>query len=440
MHAGVFNVNSTMQSTDQLLIEAKRVRDSGILGDARLRQLFDYLLDRTLAGESPKELVIAMDVFGKGADFDVGDDALVRVYVHKLRKALSSFYGSAPSGGYSLELPRGDYRLQLRAPIAGRPMPAATGDAEPPRATRRPYVWLLAGAVLGAAVFGLLLLIVLGNRNSDGLAEVRASPVWAELLSDDRPITIVIGDYYLLGETDNSKMVKRLVREFDINSQTDLERYRLQHPDDPRGLVDVGFGYLPTSIASALRHVMAVVAPADRRINVRLASELPVSSLKSSDLIYIGFVSGMGMLQDPTFKGSRLNVGLSYDELVDSTTGQSYISQDESQVRNEDNPSERRAPYHDYGVFAKLRGPGGNLMLIIAGTRDEGVEQTSEELTNASALKGISSQVDAKKPFEGLLEVGAMEGVDMSGHLIFVAPRSGADFTAQESKAASSPP
>ena len=438
MHAGVFNVNSTMQSTDQLLIEAKRVRDSGILGDARLRQLFDYLLDKTVADESPKELVIAMDVFGKGADFSVGDDALVRVYVHKLRKALSSFYGSAAAvGGYSLQLPRGDYRLQLQAPVAG---PTANGSAEPARAPRRPYGWLLAGAVLGAAIFGLLTLGVLQTRNSDGLAAVRASPVWSELLSDDRPIVIVIGDYYLLGETDDSKTVKRLVREFDINSRTDLAHYRMQHPDDPRGLVDVGFGYFPTSIASSLRHVMAVIAPADRRITVRLASDLPVSTLKSSDVIYIGFVSGMGMLQDPAFKGSRLSVGLSYDELIDTTTGHTYTSQDESQVRSDDNASGRRAPYHDYGVFAKLRGPGGNLMMIIAGTRDEGVEQTSEELTNASALKGITSQVDTTKPFEGLLEVGAMEGVDMSGHLMFVAPRSGADFTAQQSETESSAP
>ena len=415
-----------MTSTDQLLFEAKRVRDSGILGDARLRQLFDYLLDRTLAGESPKELVIAMDVFGKGADFNVGDDALVRVYVHKLRKALASFYGStAAGGGYSLQLPKGDYRLQLQAPIADVPPPGAHADCEPPPSTHRPSVWLLAGAVLGAAVFGLILLAVLENRNPDGLADVRRSPVWSELLSDDRPIIIVIGDYYLLGETDNSKIVKRLIREFDINSRTDLDHYRMQHPDDPRGLVDVGFGYLPTSIAGALRHVMAVLAPADRRITVRLASDLPVSALKSSDVIYIGFVSAMGMLQDPAFDGSRLSVGLSYDELIDTTTGHSYMSQDESQVRNDDNASERRAPYHDYGVFAKLRGPAGNLMMIIAGTRDEGVEQTSEELTSASALKGITSQVDTTKPFEGLLEVGAMEGVDMSGHLIFVAPRSG---------------
>src|SRR5580658_9253996 len=141
MPAGVFNVNSTM-STDQLLLEAKRVRESGVLGDARLRQLFDYLLERTVAGESPKELVIAMDVFGKGADFNVGEDALVRVYVHKLRKALASFYGSAAAGGgYALQLPKGDYRLHLQLPV-DIPAPGADTEVKKGALTRRVGSWL----------------------------------------------------------------------------------------------------------------------------------------------------------------------------------------------------------------------------------------------------------------------------------------------------------
>jgi hypothetical protein len=66
--------------------EVGRIQASGALGEARLRKLFDYLSERTLAGESPKEIAIAVDVFGKSSDFDVSQDALVRVYIHKLRK------------------------------------------------------------------------------------------------------------------------------------------------------------------------------------------------------------------------------------------------------------------------------------------------------------------------------------------------------------------
>jgi hypothetical protein len=87
-----------------------------------------------------------------------------------------------------------------------------------------------------------------------------------------------------------------------------------------------------------------------------------------------------------------------------------------------ENDAEKRSPYHDYGLFAKPRGPAGNLIAIIAGTRDGGVEQTSEKLTDAPDLKGIASRVDTGTPFEVLLEVGALDGVDMSGRLLFVAP------------------
>lgn len=413
-----------MSSTEQLLSEAGRIRESGVLGEARLRQLFDYLLDKTVAGESPKELVIAMDVFGKSSDFNVGEDAVVRVYMHKLRKALMSFYGSASGTGYSLQLPKGDYRLQLRPP-ATAPAPPATDPGVSGRVSpRRLSIWLLCCSALGALAIVLLVLKAPGITGQDGLAAVRSAPMWSEILADERPITIVLGDYYLVGETDDTNEVKRLIREFDINSRTDLDRHRRQHPAESKHLVDVGFHYLPTGSANALRHVMAVLAPADRRISVRMMSQLPVSTFKSSDVVYVGFVSGMGMLQDLVFAGSRLRVGDSYDELIDSATARSYVSQEVSQVDNGERGSDRGSPYHDYGLFAKLRGPAGNLMMIIAGTRDEGVQETSEKLTNPSDLKGISSRVDTAKPFEGLLEVGALDGVDMSGRVIFVAPRS----------------
>jgi hypothetical protein len=411
-----------MSPGEQLLIEADRVRASGVLGDSRLRQLFDYLLEKTVAGESPKELVIAMDVFDKRADFNVGDDALVRVYMHKLRKALASFYGTATTGSRcALEIPKGDYRLRLQSPAADVPL-SVEEIAVPTRGLPRGgWYWLVFLAVLVGIV--QLLLAAPWSKSPDGSAAVAKSPVWSEILANDRPVAIVLGDYYLLGQTGDSQEVQRLIREFDINSRADLDRFRMQHPDEARHLVDVGFRYLPTSSADALRNVMAVLAPANRRISVRMMSELSVDTFKSSDVIYIGFVSGMGMLQDLAFAGSRLRIGVSYDELIDGETGRSYVSEDVLQVQAEDGTSDRRLPYHDYGFFAKVRGPAGNPILIIAGTRDEGVQETSEKLTNAADLAGIASRVDTGKPFEALFDVGALEGVDMMGRAIFVAPR-----------------
>jgi hypothetical protein len=99
---------------DALRSEVNRVQLSGVLGEARLRRMFDYLAEKSLAGQSPKEIAIAMDVFGKSQDFDVSQDALVRVYIHKLRKALDEYHASSSDAGSAeLHIPRGEYRLKV---------------------------------------------------------------------------------------------------------------------------------------------------------------------------------------------------------------------------------------------------------------------------------------------------------------------------------------
>lgn len=77
---------------DELQRQAEQFRASGLLGKSgALSRLFDFLLSRSLVGEVPKEIEIALQVFGKGANFDVAQDSVVRVYVHKLRRRLEEF-------------------------------------------------------------------------------------------------------------------------------------------------------------------------------------------------------------------------------------------------------------------------------------------------------------------------------------------------------------
>jgi len=72
-----------MLDTDQLHAHAERIRASGVLGRSRLtRRLFDFLIDCSLTGKAPKEIEVAIDVFGKDARFDVSQDAMVHVHAH----------------------------------------------------------------------------------------------------------------------------------------------------------------------------------------------------------------------------------------------------------------------------------------------------------------------------------------------------------------------
>jgi len=175
--------NSDVMALEQ---EVARIQASGVLGEARLRNLFDYLATKTLAGESPKEITIAMEVFGKTPDFDVSQDALVRVYIHKLRKALEGVY-AAGEGGAVLHIPRGEYRLRVKSSALIAPRRKSLIKDRPRQ-------------LFSAAAIGMAILLGIGIArvwpSQTELQQVRANPIWSGILNDDRPIMIVLGDYY----------------------------------------------------------------------------------------------------------------------------------------------------------------------------------------------------------------------------------------------------
>jgi hypothetical protein len=185
---------------------------------------------------------------------------------------------------------------------------------------------------------------------------------------------------------------------------------------------------LPVSSAFALRDVMAILAPQNRRITVSKMSDVEPSSLKADDIIYIGYLSGMGMLQDLVFTPeSRFALGDSYDEVIDKTTKHAYASEVGSQVMDPPQPTGKEQPYHDYGMFAKFRGPGGNMIVVISGTRDEGVSQTAETFTSRQRLQEFEHEADVTHPLEALLEVSAFDGVNLSGKLVLESNRAAAN-------------
>ena len=412
-----FAPTSPTDDADALRAEINRVQRSGVLGEARLRRMFDHLAEKSLLGQSPKEIAIAIDVFGKSPDFDVSQDALVRVYIHKLRKALDEYYASSGQESSSeLHIPRGEYRLRVSAAKAAeKSAPEVRIGAASPRSRR---FWILgAAALLGAAVLVGAFVTWAWSPRSD-LDRIRASPIWSSLLKDDRPIMIVVGDYYLIGETDDSMGVNRLIREYSVNSKNDLDHYVQEHPEVADRYMDVGLRYLPISTAFALRDVMVVLAPENRRITVSKMSDIEPRSLKSADIVYIGYLSSMGMLQDLIFAGSRFSVGDSYDEIFDKRTRVSYVSEIGSDIMDPPQPTGKEKTYHDYGVFEKVRGPGGNTIVVISGTRDAGVTQTAEVFTSAQKLKDLQQKSDVTLPLEALLEVSAVNGVNLNGKLL----------------------
>jgi hypothetical protein len=438
-----------MSDPESLQALAHRIRATGALGRSQLIQkLFDFLIECSATGRAPKETEVAIEVFGKDTGFDVAQDAMVRVYVHKLRRKLEEYYsGAGHSDPFRLTIPKGAYRIVVHEPDAA---PASEDGVEPPLAPvsspepgaapgpsrpppRTPRAWIL--AVLAASVVINLALaggLFWSAHRTPPVNPVRASPVWSRMLDSGRPLWVVLGDYYIFAETDKNMEVQRLVREFSINSANDLDQYLKLHPELADRYQDMQLNYLPTSAAFALKDLLPLLVDANARTRVVMASELTPEMLKSSDVIYIGYLSGMGMLSDLVFGGSRFQIGDSFDVLIDRSSGKQYISQAALPV-----PGEQT--YHDIGYFATFAGPSGNQIMIVAGTRDVAVRRMAESLTHADSLQQLVARSGNQRSFEALYDVFAMNGTDLNGTLLVTGKIDTTRIWADETSAPATP-
>jgi hypothetical protein len=424
-----------MISIEQLELHAERIRASGALGRSELMlRLFNFFVDCARTQRIPKELEVAHDVFGKKADFDVAQDAVVRVYIHKLRRKMDEYYaGPGSSDALRLTIPKGEYRFVFQdhaepvVSVAEPEDPELASEAEVEleslvanaAAKQDARVWLSwsVGAVVVLLVMNLLFMWLrsLPYFTHDKLQTVRNHPLWAKMLDDDLPIYIVVGDYYIYGELDDEGIqVHRLVRDFDINSPTDLEQYLKNNPEQVARYMDMSLQYLPTSVAFALRNVMPVLEPSkkgDRQVQVILASDLTPNMLRSSHIVYIGLLSGMKVLAPVVFEGSRFTIGDSFDELIDQQTGKHFVSQAGYM-------SETKSTYLDYGYVSARTGQDGNEIVILAGTRDVALLHLAEVLTQPASLDAISKQIKKSQAFEALYSVKALGRSNLTGELL----------------------
>jgi hypothetical protein len=403
-----------MLDIHQLHAHAERIRSSGVLGRSRLmRRLFDFLVDCSLTDRAPKEIEVAIDVLEKDAAFDVTQDAMVRVYIHKLRRKLEEFYAGPGRGeAERLVIPKGAYRFVIEPrETAGEALQAEAARQAPARSPRSAWVAaaLAASLLVNAVVLGWLG-FAKWRAAPDALTGVRASPVWARILGDDRTIFLVLGDYYMFGQTDAAHQLRRLVRDFSINSPSDLDQYLKLHPDKADEDLDLQLSYLPTAAGYALRDVLPLLAPAHRRVRVALASELNPAVLTSAHVVYVGYLSGMGMLRDLVFAGSRFTLEHSDAELIDRTTGERYLSQAEMPHGEE--------KYHDYGYFATFAGPTGNQIIVVSGTSDVALMHTAAAVTQRPSLDALTASAHGAGAYEALYDVYGMDRMNLDGKLV----------------------
>lgn len=403
---GPFSLAVMNEKADPFADQIERIRASGVLGRSHgLSRLFDYIAEKSAAGVMLREIDIAQDVFGRSVD--VPGDASVRVYIHRLRKKIDQFYeDEGRTESARLAIPVGEYRLILSETVPALALP---GSVRP--LLQKRWAWVVAAGLLLAVNAGAWMIIGRQTAPARALAQVADLPLWHDL-ARNRPALVVIGDYYIFGDTNGYGVEPmRMVREFDVNSPSDLENYLMANPNLQGRYVDMDTYYTPVGATMAMREIMPLVHQAagdDSRVRIITASQLTPDMMKSADIVYVGYLSALGILRDPVFAKSRFKIGESFDEVIDSKTKKSYISVASDALGDQAN--------RDYGYLAVATGPSGNRIIVIAGTRDIGVVQTAQIAADPKALKALDMQRGST--LSALYEVQGVGRTNLSYRLV----------------------
>ncbi|WP_148293920.1 hypothetical protein [Azospirillum sp. B4] len=390
---------------------------------AALLQLFDFLVERSNDDRAPKEIEIAFAVFGRNGDPGAMSQSLdsgVRVYVHRLRKRLHDFYADQP--GPKLEIPKGEYRIVLA-------LPPDVPAGHPPRLTPENWTWPKLGTRPLMVMFGMLLISIvagfaiwfLGQGHwaaRETQEQLRATAFWRPLAADKEAARLVVGDAFLVAETEDQRDIQRMIQEPGIRSREDLGTYLKTHPDAFYRLYDLDLNLAPAGTVIAAWTVQNAVTrfyPGSPDL-VRLvpASKLDADMLETGNLIYVGRFSDLGRVAAPLFQVAHLRPGTSYKELVDSTSGNRFVADLDASQENK--------PLVDYGYIASLSGPMGQHIFVAAGIGDTAVQNMANLISNPKQLQALESHADIHGDYEALFEIRAINGVALDQRPVFVRP------------------
>ena len=410
----LYNVTEVF-SDEEFQDLCQRIIASGVLGRSKnYSALLKYLAQSSLSGEFPKEIELAMDVLGRAESFDVSVDSTVRVYVHHLRKKLDNYYSKyEPSAVYRIVIPKGQYKIAVRKMPSNVFIEKSTWE--------QGFPLNLYSGLLISIIFLLLInlaYMAATNRDTNTLPiQIAAEhPIWNSVLSDDKPILLVMGDYYIFGELNANGNIARMVREFNVNSRLDLEEMQFTDFERAENYLDLDLSYMPEGSAFALARIVPILQEGGKIINITMMSDLTTTDIRDNHIVYIGYISALEKLTDMAFAGSGLRLGRSYDELLNSQTRDYYTS--------DAGLPEEGQPFKDYGMFSTFPVSTETQVVLISGMRDAGLMHTAQALSDSEALDDLVVAIDndtdeAVASFEALFEVFGIDRMNFNANLIY---------------------
>ena len=389
-------VKSAVPPRHLVIEEMESILASALFRTSRqCQRLLRHIVERTLDGhgEVLRERMIGMEVFDRPADYDPGQDPVVRIRAADVRKRLAQYY-QANNGEREvvIDVPSGSYRATFRVHSISPGVQVENADGETvivgatavetlpvvqAASTDQSRRWVVFAAIgLIIAVMAVsLALISLRSRGTDKATGF--DQFWAPFFSSAQPVLLCMGSNAVYTLSESYMAAYRLAHNIAADG---AETFAVlppkgQIPSD--ALVPVPNTFVGNADVIAATDVVALLATRRKSYAERFSGDMSFIDLRNTPAVLIGGFNNRWTLEMTGDLRFRMADGHS---IVDTQTSRIWST---AGIR-QDHPTD------DYALISRLvDGKTGAPLLVIAGIGTYGTQAAGEFVSSRAALEGL---------------------------------------------------
>jgi hypothetical protein len=391
------------KSTLQTILQSREFKDSPVY-----KNLLSYLVESTLSQNIPKEITIAIDVFGKDSYYNSNKDSTVRYHVHILRRKLDDYYrNEGREDKIRLVIPKGHYEIEFVA-FKGKQHIKAAATA----LLLQRWKIIVVVFIMALNVYLLYHQFIL-HRKPPTLHETNFitanDKIWNSFIENEYPMAIILGDDYLLDEYNPGLKRYRQIRDWEIDSDNDLNDFLIQYPKEHLWKSEITG--IPFGGVGNLMDILPIAYQFRKSVSLKMSSKLSLEEIRNHNIIYIGELKNLRVLNKIIYK---LPIRFQYhpDERL-------FIVNENGDTLNTylriEAPYNQRNKYNvDYSLLIKIPGFTNEIFMFIVGFgyggRMERTKMISDFDQRAELIKDIQ-KINGRVPeyFIMLFEVKSIE-------------------------------
>jgi hypothetical protein len=364
------------------------------------QRLLRYIVEQTLDGhgDALRERVIGMAVFDRRADYDPGQDPVVRIRAADVRKRLAQYYqaveGVEPA--VAIDVPPGSYRATFRVRAVASDMPSG-GLAAPEVVTLETVSALPAAlpargrrrAGLAAGVLGLLVVVTAAILapvwlRSGGAGEATAfDQFWAPFFNSAQSVLLCMGTNAVYRLSDSYIAAYRREHHMGDTGPEFYADLPLQGELATADIVPTPNTFVGIEDVTAATDVVALLVRHGKSYGQRFSGDLSFADLRHVPAVLVGGFNNRWTLEMTGDLRYRMVGGHS---IVDTQTKRVWSTAGS----RPDNATD------DYALISRLvDGKTGAPLLAIAGIGTYGTQAAGEFVSSRAALAGVARSAPA---------------------------------------------